>query len=388
MTTYSRLLAAARREHWATRLWWAAMALLSAAALAILLQLVGIRTEFILCGLLLWGTAWLAPWTAMASLRRRPTAPPPASASDDLPAWRTYASALASRLDWAIHVLADHQARAVVATAHADFVKLIRSHPSARDLEAACARISTETFPELRRALWCQLIPEIMPIAATAYERARAAANPVIARRHRIEAVRDAAAVALCRLHPQLLMADLLRGADECTLSALTYASPQQPLVPLAAALAIDWGNPALPWHPIDARAAALDLVASVDPYASLKFPSPATTLGDLDQPVAPNADAMPLVAAPVPPPATAPTPTPAPEPSASPAPAAPSSSAAPSPASRHHHHHHHHHHRHRHRHHRSSLPLFLSPFRDITRILGSFFQRLHYLIKSAWLYR
>ena len=42
----------------------------------------------------------------------------------------------------------------------------------------------------------------------------------------------------------------------------------------------------------------------------------------------------------------------------------------------------------HHHHHHRSSLRAFLSPIRDITRIFGSFFQRIHYLVKSAFLYR
>jgi hypothetical protein len=364
-SNYHHLVAAARRENWATRLWWAFLALATAILLALLLRHIGISAEYVIAAFILWTAAWLAPWTAMLSLRRRASAPPPADGSTDLAAWKDYARALCSRLDWALRVLKDHEARARVRTAHAALYKAFRSHPTPSSLQNACAQVTGVTLPDLRRALWLQLIPEVMPIANDAY--ARAAASPDAARAIRLDAMRDATALAVLRLHPHLLMADLVNATHQCLFAAVAFAAPNDPIIPLAAAIAIDWGNPAIPWHPLSARRTALATIRSIDPQASLKYHEPFAPLRVPD-------DEVPA----------APQPKPQPSPAAAPAhqTAAAPSPAAPARRRRHHHHHHHHHH------HRSSLRFILSPIRDISRIFGSFFQRIHYLIKSAFLYR
>ena len=411
---YVRLQAAARREQWAVRLWWSFMALATAIALAVLLRHANVRTDVVVAGVFLWMAAWLAPWTAVLSLRRkRPAVPPPAPGQGTLEEWRRFARNIGLFLDWSHHAAQAPDLRVLVGRAQNDLRRILRKKSSRQDIEDVTARIIDETVLPLRRALWQQLMPEIMPVAAEARERGTTATSEEIFRRIQHNAMTDAASVAVCRLYPSLLMNDLEHAVQQCVGAAAFYAKPGDPLVLLVAAIAIEWGNFVLPWEPYRARCAAMELIGSVDPEASLKFHSAPPAAAENLEAAAPDATpvATPLLdkytmVAPdfstqsnVPPPPPPPQPAEAAPPVAEPA-------ALPESEEHHHHHHHHHHshssslhgdghhrhhhhHHHHHRHHsRNSLHVFLSPLRDTARIFGSFFQRIRYLVHNWWLYR
>ena len=378
---FSRLQAAAHREQWAVRLWWSLMALASAVALALLLRHFGIRTDLVVVGTFLWMAAWLAPWTALLSLRRaRRTGPPPAPGHGTRDDWRHFARDIGLLLDWARGAVRDPDLRARTVRAQDDLRRTLRAKPSREAIEAAIGRLVADAISPLRHALWRQLMPEIMPLAAAARERGAAAPSVEAFRRIQHDAMADAAAVALCRLYPALLMSDLEQAARQCVVAAAFYARPGDPLVLLSAAIAIEWGNFIRPWEPYRARCAALALIGEVDPEASLKFRDPAPPSlentrwpSPTSPPPHPHRERPPKRPRKRPPPRE-------------PAPGAPAPAAD---ASRHRHHRHRHrHHRHHHRHHRDSLQSFLSPLRDMARIFGSFFQRIRYLVRNWWLYR
>ena len=389
MRRYDRVCAAAGREQWTVRLWWAGMALVTAVVLAWLLHRQGIRTEWIAAGLLLWAVAWVAPWTAMLSLHRRAKIVSPLPGSGSPADWRRHAAALGDYVEWGLRVVSDRETRIRLSQARAALRKVLKAKPSRQRLEAVCAETQDFAILPLKKALWRQLMPDIMPMVEEAREKMAVASSEEAFLTIQYNMMLDTAATTACALYPHLLMGELLAGIRQCAAVAAAYAHPDDALLPIAATLVIEWGDPTRPWLPCRVRQAAARLI---DP--ALRDWTKACIGENV-----PGEDAA-QDAEPAAEPATATGEAPAPAPSDAPAEDA---NDEPMPPHCHHHrsespdggqaqrhgraHAHRRHHRHHHHHHHSRLAQLLSPSHDLSRIVKSFFQRLYYLVHGWWIY-
>jgi len=267
--------------------------------------------------------AWAAPWLAVSSFRiRRPERRPPEPGGGTEGEWRSFAGALEQLLSWAALVTKGGEPEEGLKAAARDLRSRLKRKAPRGDLEAACVGAVRGTWVSTQRWFWNRVLPEIRDIQfELAQNTARLEGGDALKFELLGEAMGDAAALVLRRLNPAMLAGDVLEGARECVGIAFLGAAKDEPLVELAAVLAMEWGNWILPWHPLSVRWKASEFLAGRDrdgiwdlPVAGVAWGGGAGAAGDAAGPVGdaegqPAAGTAPL---PVAPPAAPPLPEPA----------------------------------------------------------------------------
>lgn len=349
MTTWSEQRRAATRERLAFAGWWAGLAFACGAGLVAFVwarwPTVGLFAAIAL------GGAWLGPILAWASLRapRRNETPWPAPGVG-AEAWRRQANALGRMFLY-------HQddpalpknVRRELVQAHRDLRGVLRSKPSAEDLERECARLRDGPVRLAKRTAWLAVWPAVKDLE-TAWREGRAT-HTGGARHHLLhELVGAAAATASAGVLPRLLARERWECVEQATDYALQLAgvpgwTPVSPIA-LAAVFAIEWSDFSIPFDPEPARARLAAFLA------------------------AEAGDATPVAVEPAP------------------APESPFTAEPPPPPIKHYRRvrvrirHERHHHR--------SLwtRMFGEPAESVRRGIGSFTQWLRYAVRAWWLYR
>ncbi len=354
MTTWTEQRRAATRERLAFAGCWAGLALACGAGLV---AFVWARWPTLgLFAAVTLGGAWLGPILAWASLRapRRNETPWPAPGAG-ADAWRRQANALGRMLlyhqdDPAI----PKNVRRELVQAHRELRGVLRTKPSAEDLERECIRLRDGPVRLAKRTAWLAVWPSVKDLEGVWRESVSTHAGA--ARQHLLhELVGSAAAAASEGVLPRLLARERWECVELATDYALQLAAaPGRPLVSpiaLAAVLAIEWSDFAIPFDPEPPRTRLAAFLAAE---------APACTVAPAAPPVA------------VPPPAVEVT---------------PPAEAPPPPLKRY---------RrvrvrvrHERHHHRSLLRrLFGNPLESVRRGCFSFAQWLRYALRAWWLYR
>lgn len=300
MTTWSEQRKAATRERLAFAGWWAGLAFACGAGLVAFVWMrwptAGLFAAIALAG------AWLGPVLAWASLRapRRNDEPWPSPGAGSA-AWRRQANAIGRMLLY-------HQddpalpknVRRDLREAHRQLRGVLRAKPSAEELERECIRLRDGPVRLAKRTAWLTVWPVVKDLEVAWRE--SAATHAGAARQHLLHELVGSAAVAASEgVLPRLLA----RERWECVELATDYslqlaAAPGRPLVSplaLAAVLAIEWSDFAIPFDPEPPRARLAAFLGAEAPASA-----PAAV------PDAPPA-AVPVPAADSPPPAEAPPP-------------------------------------------------------------------------------
>ncbi|MBR3583625.1 MAG: hypothetical protein IKO01_09335 [Kiritimatiellae bacterium] len=277
MTTWTEQRRAATRERLAFAGWWAGLSLACGAGLV---GFVWARWPTLgLFAAVALGGAWLGPILAWASLRapRRNETPWPAPGAG-ADAWRHQANALGRMLLY-------HQddpalpknVRKELVQAHRDLRRVLRAKPSAEDLERECARLWDGPVRLAKRTAWLAVWPAVKDLE-TAWREGRA--THAGGTRHHLlhELVGAAAATASEGVLPRLLARERWECVEQATDYALQLAgvpgwTPVSPIA-LAAVLAIEWSDFAIPFDPEPARARLAAILAAEAPEATAPAPA------------------------------------------------------------------------------------------------------------------